>query len=100
MKVAITANAEADLEAIGDWTARDNPRRAVSFIEELRAICIRLAETPKAYPVVMRRGSVEIHRRLHRDYLIFYRIAPARIEILHVLHGTRDYSAIFSRDFE
>jgi len=35
MKVLITAEAEADLEAIGDYIARDNPARALSFVREL-----------------------------------------------------------------
>lgn len=37
MIVLITRQAEADLERIGDYIARDNPRRAISFIGELIA---------------------------------------------------------------
>jgi plasmid stabilization system protein ParE len=32
MPCAFTPFAEADLEAIGDYIARDNPRRALTFI--------------------------------------------------------------------
>jgi len=38
--------AVADLEAIGDFIAVDNPARAVSLIDELRAVCARIAATP------------------------------------------------------
>jgi plasmid stabilization system protein ParE len=32
MQCAFTPLAKADLEAIGDYIARDNPRRALTFI--------------------------------------------------------------------
>lgn len=35
MKLGISPLAEKDLELIGDWIAKDNPIRALSFIEEL-----------------------------------------------------------------
>lgn len=49
MIVLITAQAEADLERIGDYIAEDNPQRAASFIPELLARCERLAETPNDF---------------------------------------------------
>jgi toxin ParE1/3/4 len=36
MIVGFTPSASAELEAISDWIAQDNPRRASSFIVELR----------------------------------------------------------------
>ena len=52
MIVEITAEAEADLEAIGDYIARDNPARAVSFVRELGRSCMDLADFPEAWPVI------------------------------------------------
>ena len=53
MIVEITAEAEADLEAIGDYIARDNPARAVSFVRELGRICMDqlMIRLPHEYPV-------------------------------------------------
>jgi plasmid stabilization system protein ParE len=28
------------------------------------------------------------------DYLVFYRVTGSRVEILHVLHGARDYELL------
>lgn len=42
MIVRLAAEAERDLEAIGDWIAADIPVRALSFVEELRAACLGL----------------------------------------------------------
>jgi plasmid stabilization system protein ParE len=44
MIVDLSAEAEHDLEAIGDYIARDNPHRAISFIRELRTKCLDLAD--------------------------------------------------------
>jgi len=41
MRVYFTDEAEADLEEIADYIALDNPDRAVSFMEELRAKALR-----------------------------------------------------------
>ncbi|WP_407647929.1 type II toxin-antitoxin system RelE/ParE family toxin [Cereibacter azotoformans] len=49
----ITAEAEADLETIGDYIARDNPVRALSFLRELYQLCLDIADMPQAWP----RGS-------------------------------------------
>jgi toxin ParE1/3/4 len=32
-----------------------------------------------------------IRRRVHGNYLIFYRIAEAGVEVLRILHGAQDY---------
>jgi plasmid stabilization system protein ParE len=40
--------AEADIEEISDFIARDNPGRAASFVAELRTRCCQLAEHLKA----------------------------------------------------
>jgi toxin ParE1/3/4 len=94
MIVVLTAAAEADLEAIGDWIAADNPNRALSFIEELHRCCQTLGTAPRRYPLVPRYKAVGIRRRVHRDYLIFYRISGKTVEILHILHGAQDYEVI------
>ena len=50
MKVVLTSDAVADLKAIGGWIARDNPRRARSFVKELSDACMSLAEQPRRFP--------------------------------------------------
>jgi toxin ParE1/3/4 len=50
MRLAFSQQAEIDLEDIGDYIARDNPLRALSFVRELREQCRRIAETPLAFP--------------------------------------------------
>lgn len=94
MIVEFTAAAEADLEAIGDYIAQDNPVRALSFVRELSRSCLDLADIPEAWPIVACYEHHGVRRRVHGRYLIFYRVAESRIVILHVLNGAMDVEAI------
>lgn len=94
MNVELTAAAEADLEAIGDYIARDNSVRAANFVRELYRTCLDIAEMPHAWPVVPRYEHHGIRRRVHGRYLIFYRIGEMQITILHILNGAMDVEAI------
>jgi plasmid stabilization system protein ParE len=94
VNVVITDEAALDLERIGDAIAVDNPGRAIAFVRELRVSCESLGEFPKAYPLVPRYEDSGVRRRVHGNYLIFYRIGADRIDVLHVLHGAMDYALI------
>ena len=52
MIVRLTAEAESDLEQIGDYIAEDNPKRALSFVLALRDKCLGLADAPYGFPLV------------------------------------------------
>jgi addiction module RelE/StbE family toxin len=94
MRVVITAAAKADLLAIRRTIEADNPTRALSFVEELLNRCLALADTPRAYPLVPRYERFGIRRCVHGNYLIFYRLQPEQIEVIHVLQGARDIEAL------
>ncbi|WP_397403865.1 type II toxin-antitoxin system RelE/ParE family toxin [Phenylobacterium sp.] len=93
MIVRITAAAERDLEAIGDYIALDSPRRALTFIQDLRAKCDDLATLPERFPFVPRYRSVGVRRRVYGNYLIFFRVEPDSVTVLHLLSGFMDYDA-------
>lgn len=94
MILEFSDEAEQDLEQIADYIARDNPRRALSFILELRTRCEELLDTPNGFAIVPRYEQYGIRRRVHGNYLIFYRVETAKVVIVHILHGATDYSAI------
>lgn len=81
--------AERDLDDIAVYIARDDPRRALSFIRELRRTCELLADNP-----LMGRARPELKPGLrsfpHGDYLIFYRPLRDGVSVTRVLHGSRD----------
>lgn len=94
MIVRLSAEAEQDLERIADYIALDNPVRAVSFLQELRGKCLALADMPERFPLVPRYEASGVRRRAHGNYLIFYRVEPEKVVVIHILHGAQDYAAI------
>ncbi|MGL5363927.1 MAG: type II toxin-antitoxin system RelE/ParE family toxin [Bosea sp. (in: a-proteobacteria)] len=94
MKLVIAAQAEADLEQIADYIAADSPVRALSFVRELRQSCMSLLEWPESHSLVPRHEAAGIRRRVHGNYLIFFRVNASNIEVLHILHGAMDYERI------
>lgn len=51
MRAYFTPQAEIDLEEVGDYIALDNPRRAISFIREIRQHCEKIADGSHHYAV-------------------------------------------------
>jgi plasmid stabilization system protein ParE len=96
MKGVLTEQAELDLERIGDAIAHESPRRAVSFVAELKEKCGSLGATPKAFPVIGRYRRVVIRRRVHGDYLIFYRLGRHALVVLRIFHGATNYEELLS----
>jgi toxin ParE1/3/4 len=81
-----------DLEAIGDRIALDNPRRAKSFVKELRRECNSLREMPERFAKVRRYSA--LRKKVHGNYLILYDCDETNVEVIRILHGAMDYEAI------
>ena len=94
MTVVITAEAESDLEQIANYIARQSVEIALNFVQELREKCESLADAPRGYPLVPRHEHLGIRRRPFGNYLIFYRVGSEAIEVVHILHGARDYDRL------
>jgi plasmid stabilization system protein ParE len=94
MIVELAAEAERDLERIGDWIARDNPARAASFVEELLTACLGLADFPERFPLVPRYERHGVRHRVHGNCMICYRVEREKVTVVHVLHGAMDYAAL------
>ena len=94
MIVELSAEAEHDLETIGDWIARDNPARAAGFVDELLEACLGLADFPERNPLVPRYERHGIRHRVHGNCLIFYRVEARKVIVLHLLHGAMDYAGL------
>jgi len=46
------------------------------------------------FPLVPRFEHAGIRRRVHGNYLIFYRIGVETVDVIHVLHGAMDYEPL------
>ena len=90
--------AQADLDEIFDFIAADNPRRARSYVEEIRQACRGLCDAPligTARPDL--RPDVRI-MTFRRRVVIAYRVLADQLEILRVFSGGRDYETIMASD--
>ena len=94
MIVVVTAEAESDLEQIATYIAEQSIEIALNVVQELREKCASLADAPRGYPLVPRYEHLGIRRRPFGNYLIFYRVGPDVIEVVHVPHGARDYEPL------
>jgi toxin ParE1/3/4 len=87
-RLVFSPRAEADLEGIGDHIARDNPARAISFLDELRAHCDRIAATPGSYPA-REDLAAGLRMAVHGRYLILFGTNRDGVRIERILHGAR-----------
>ena len=90
MRCDFSELAENDLEAIGDYIAADNPRRAVGFIRELRDHCTALAHAPERV-VVDEMDGLAVRMAVHGNYNIYFLWLEAEeaVFILHIRHSAR-----------
>jgi len=80
--------AERSLTAQLEWIAERNPWAALDMGDAVHAAVGRLAD----YPVMARSGRVAGTRELvvvGTPYIVVYRIEPAAVVILRVLHGAQ-----------
>ncbi|MDP2208302.1 MAG: type II toxin-antitoxin system RelE/ParE family toxin [Bacteroidota bacterium] len=84
--------AQEDLISILDYIAKDNPGRALAFVDKLDDHIKRLENHPFL-------GRVPRHPKLNEfgyrvmiveSYLVFYIIRGKQIEIHRIIHGSRN----------
>lgn len=85
----------ADLKAITLYIAEDNPDRALTFVDELRAKAKQALERPESFPA---RDDLSPGLRVarHGRYLLFFHQVADEIQIVRVMHGARDLAQIFN----
>ncbi|HYN61975.1 MAG TPA: type II toxin-antitoxin system RelE/ParE family toxin [Rubrivivax sp.] len=89
MKVNFSPAAQADLLDIALYIAQDSPTRALSFVDELEAKCLRLGQVSGIGTARPELGD-GLRVLPHGNYLIFYRDHESGLRIERVMHGARD----------
>lgn len=85
-----------DLEEIFDFIAADNPRRARTYIEEIRLSCLSLCDMPR---MGVERADLRPGLRilpLWRRIVVAYELPADRVDVLRVFSGGRDYETIMA----
>lgn len=84
-----TERAAADLLAIGDYTAADDPAAARSWVERLRQRAVKASKVPRAGRVVPEVGRDDVRETFLRTYRIVYRVVDDGVVVLTVFEGHR-----------
>jgi plasmid stabilization system protein ParE len=93
MKLIWTDPSIADLRAIRDYIARDSEYYAADLVEQMVLSVERLVQFPKLGRVVPEAQDENIRELVQQSYRIIYRIVGERIEILTIVHGSRDLTS-------
>ena len=94
MRVELSPYVESDLQEIADWIAEDNPRRAVSFIQEIREAFHRIAGGPQHYQLRLDIGD-DARVAVVGNYVILFWADDNIVRIERVVFGGRDLPALF-----
>jgi toxin ParE1/3/4 len=97
--VKVAAAAEEDLREIWAYVAEHNTEAAGSLIKEITRRFALLRDHPQ---MGQQQDKLLINLRSFavKNYIIFYQPFEGGIEILRVLHGTRDVGSMFDRFLE
>jgi len=87
-----TPLARSDLKEIRDFIARDKPNVTSQYLTMLKQKCELLANSPGLG--TQRDEYCGLYKFPIDSYLIFYRPSPTGIDIIRVLHGSRDIDSI------
>ncbi len=99
MQVVLSRFVKADLQDIGDWIARDNPQRTVTFVREIREAFHRIGDDPSIYrPRIYRPRIYRLRPEIGEDarlcvvgrYVILFWIDEDVVRIERVVYGGRD----------
>ena len=89
--------AEEDLLSIWSYRAESSPASATALMRSLHRQFLLLAEYPQ-----LGQARPDIRPGLRyfplKRYLIFYRQIPDGVEIVRVVHGSRDLGALFETE--
>lgn len=95
MPVVLRPESQEDLLRARDWYQRQRAGLGDEFIDAFDQFLGRIQNSPAMYAVAykqVRRGKL---RRF--PYVVYYRVLDERIEIIAILHGSRDPRAWQSR---
>ena len=89
VRYRLTPRAAQDLDDIGGYIARDNPVTAARFVATLEMRLQLVADHPMAGRA-RRELSPDLRSIAFRRYVVFYRVRHGTVEIIRIVHGSRD----------
>jgi len=89
MRVVWTETALSHLTDIYEYIARDSTRYAKRTVDRITARSRQIATHPESAAVVAEYADPTIREVIEGPYRVIYRVQPATVVVLAVIHGAR-----------
>jgi toxin ParE1/3/4 len=93
MQIEWTDAALDDLEIIRDYIGKDPPYYARRFIERIFDAAESLQDHPQMGRQVPEADRDDVRELIFQGYRIIYRTKPDRVQVITVIHGSRNLAA-------
>jgi toxin ParE1/3/4 len=90
LRLVLAPLAEADLDAIAEFIARESPGGAVKMLLRIRAGMTTLLDQPRLGQLVQKPPRTRLRKWTVAPYIVFYRVMDDDLEVVRVLHAARD----------
>lgn len=88
LPVILRPEAQDDLLAARDWYERQRPSLGTAFTDAVQQFLSRIEMLPDLYAVMLK--NVRCGKVKRFPYLVYYRVKANYIEIVAILHGSRN----------
>lgn len=88
--VVWTPKALNDLEAVYLYIARTSARMAETFVLRVEAAVDQLSQFPGSGRLVQELRASDVRELIVQQYRVFYRVRANQVEVLSILHGSRN----------
>lgn len=88
LPVVLSPAASRDIEAVRDYHEPLRAGLGQAFLKRVNEVLSRLGAMPELYGVVWK--NVRAARLRQFTYVVYYRVLPDRVEVVAVIHGSRD----------
>jgi plasmid stabilization system protein ParE len=86
-RLRVRKTARAEITAAVDWYFARSPAAAGQFLEAVDAAMRLIEEAPERHPIIRGRLRRVLLRRF--PYGVYYKLYPATISVVGVIHGHR-----------
>ena len=99
-QLRFTRRARENLREISSFISKSSGSEDVAeyFTRQLLERCSRLASLPGTLGTSRTELSACVRSTPHRDYVIFFQYRDNILEIINILHGSRDFRHYFDMD--
>jgi toxin ParE1/3/4 len=97
VRIEVSSFVAGDLDAIADSIAQDNPRRALTFIQQIRAEILALGHRPLQFRLRPELAD-DVRMTSVGRYGILFRIHNDGVRVERVVYLSNDLVALFPQD--